>query len=147
MHPFKSLSPVHLHALFLSFSSISLANFPCILFAVRSFFLCSLVFLNLLESTVSSCVIVLLVLTATSKGAILFLTYQSRPFYSLFTLFSHSISPVPPFFLETYSHVATLVGCNSLFIVINFLVFLSIFCSSFLFHLCISGPYLKMETA
>ena len=38
MHPFKLPFLIHLHVLFLSLSSISLANCPCILFAVHSFF-------------------------------------------------------------------------------------------------------------
>ena len=110
------------------------------------FFLCSsLMFLNSLGSTVSLCVIVLLVLTATKNGSILFLVYHHRPFCSLFTLCSHPVSPLPPFFLETYSHATSLLGCNSLFIFINFLVFLSISCSSFLFHLSIPASYFKMQ--
>ena len=134
--------------LFLSLPFISLGNCPCILFVVHSVFLCnSLIFLNSLGSTASSCVIVLLVLTAASHRSILFLKYHPRPFSSLFTLFSHPISPFPPFFLETYNRATSLLGCNSLFIVINFLVFLPISCSSFLFHLSIPAPYLKIETA
>ena len=134
--------------MFLSLSSISRANCPCILFEVHSFFLCSsLVFLNSLGLNVSSCVIALLVLTATSHHSILFLMYHPRPFSSLFMLFSHPISPLPPFLLETYNRATSLLGCNSLFIVINFLAFLSISCSSFLFHLSIPAPHLKMETA
>ena len=83
----------------LSLSSISRANCPWILFAVHSFFLCSpLVFLNSLGSTISSFVIVLLFLTVTSHGSILFLTYQPRPFSSLLTLFLHPIRSLPPFF-------------------------------------------------
>ena len=70
-----------------------------------------------------------------------------RPFSSLFTLYSHPISPLPPFFLETYYCATSRLGCNSLIIVINFLVFQSISCSSFLFLLSIPAPYLKMETA
>ena len=77
----------------------------------------------------------------------MFLTYHPRTFSSLFTLSSHPLSPLPPVFLETYNLATSLLGCNSLFIVINFLVFLSIYCSSFLFHLSIPAPYLKMETA
>ena len=72
------------------------------------------------------------------------MTYHSS---SLFALFSHPVSPLPPFFLETYNSAISLLGCNSLFIVINFLVFLFLSCSSFLFHLSIPAPYLKMETA
>ena len=147
VHPFKSLFLIHLHVFFLSFSSISLANCLSILFAVHSFFLCtSLVFLNSLGSNVSLCVIVLLVLTATRNGSILFLIYHPRPFYSLFTLLSHPIGPLLPFFRETYKRATSLLGCNFLFIVINFMVFLSISCSSFLFHLSIPAKYFKMET-
>ena len=108
--------------LLLSLLSISLANCSCILFSAHSFFICYFsVFLNSLRSTVSTFVIVLLVLTATSNGSILFLTYQPRPFLSLFTLFSHPISPLQSFFQETYIHETSYFGCNSLFIVINFL--------------------------
>ena len=91
--------------------------------------------------------LVLFPLTATSKGSILFLTCHPRPFYSLFTLFLQSISALPPFFPETHNHATTLLGCNSLFIVIHFLVFLSISCSLLLFYLSIPSPYLKMESA
>ena len=148
VHPFKSLFLIHLHVLFLSLPSISLANYLSMLYAIHSFFLCSsLVFLNSLGSTVSSCVIVQLVLTTTSSSSIMLLLYHPRPFSPLFTLFSHPISPLPPFFRKTYNCTTSLLGCNSLFIVIDFLVFLSISCSSFLFHLSISAPYLKMETA
>ena len=73
MHPFKSLFHIHLHVLFLSLFFISLANCPCILFAVHSLFPCSsLIFLNSLGSSVSSCVIVLLVLTEASNSSIFF---------------------------------------------------------------------------
>ena len=85
-------------------------------------------------------------LIATSNGSILFLTYQIMPFSSLFTLFSHPISPFHHF-SQKHTTVTSRLGCNSLVIVINFLVFLSISCSSFLFHLSIPAPYLKMETA
>ena len=113
VHPFKSLFPIHLHVLFVSLFSISLANCPCILFAVHSFFLCSsLVFLNSLWPNVTLFVIVPLVLTATSNGSRLFLTHQPSPFSSLFTLFSHPVSPIPPFFLEPYNRVTSLLGCN-----------------------------------
>ena len=145
VHTFKSLSHPS-PCVVLILSSIPLANCPCILFAAYSFFLSSLVFLNSLGSTVSSCLIVLLVLTATSNGSILLLMYHPRSFSSLITLFSHPISPLPPFFLETYNCATSLLGCNSLFIVINFPVCLSISYCSFLFHLSIPAPYLKMET-
>ena len=148
VHPFKSIFVIHIHLLLLSLLSISLANCPCILFPFHSYFLCYFsVFLNSLRSTVSTFVIVLLVLTSTSNGSILFSTYQPRPFSSLFTLFSHPISPLQSFFQETYIRAASFFGCNSLFIVINFLVFLSISCSSCLFYLGIWAPYLTMETA
>ena len=63
---------IHLHVLSVSLFTLSLANCPCFLFAVHSFFCSSLVFLNSLGSTVSSFVIV--VLTAASNGSRLFLT-------------------------------------------------------------------------
>ena len=117
-------------------------------FCIPFIFLCpSLIFFNSLGSIVSSCVVILLVLTAASNGSRLFLRYHPRLFSSLFTLFSHPISHLPPFFLETCNRAISLCGCNSLFIVISFLVFLSVSCSSFLFHLSIPAPYLKMETA
>ena len=126
---------------------ISLENCPCILFTFHSFFFCSsLVFLSSLGSALSSCVVVLLFMTATSNDSILILTYQPKPFLSLFTLFSHPISLSRPIFLETYNRATSLLGCNSLFIGINFLVFLSISCSSFIFYLSSPAPYLKMET-
>ena len=103
VHPFKSIFVIHIHLLLLSLLSISLANCPCILFSFHSYFLCYFsVFLNSLRSTVSTFVIVLLVLTSTSNGSILFSTYQPRPFSSLFTLFSHPISPLQSFFQETH---------------------------------------------
>ena len=164
VHLSKSLSLIHLHVLFVSLFSISLANCPCILFAAHSFFLYSLVFLNSLGSTVSSFVIVPYVLTETSNGSnflfyficlffifyfyyYFFLTYHPSLFSSLFTLFSYPISPLPPYFLETYNCPTSLLGCNSLFIVMNFLVFVSVSFSSFLFHLSIPAPYLKIDTA
>ena len=111
-------------------------------------FLCSsLVFLNSLGSPVSLCVIVLFVLIATSNGSMLFLTYHHRPFSSLFTLFSHSIGPRLPFFLEKYNYATSLLDYSVSFIVITFLVFLSISCSSFLFNLTIPAPNLKIKTA
>ena len=120
----------------------------CILFSDHSYFLCfSLVFLNSLGLTVSSCVIILLVLSAPNNGSILFLMYQTRTFSLLFKLISHPIIPLPPFFLETYNYATSILECNSLLIVINFLIFLSISCSSFLFHLSIAAPYIIMETA
>ena len=73
--------------------------------------------------------------------------YQPRPFSSLFTLFSHPTSLLPSFFLEASNRATSLLRCNSLFIVIKFLVFLSILCSSFLFHLRIPPLYLIIETA
>ena len=126
---------------------------PCISFGIHSFihsfifFLClSLVFLNSLWSTVSSCIIVLLVLTATSNGSVLFLTYHPRQFSSLRTLFSHQVL-FHHFFLETYKRATSFLRYKPLFIIINFLVFLSIPFSSFLFYLQIPVPYLKIETA
>ena len=111
-------------------------------------FIVSLFFFSFLEFFRVNCfsVIVLLVLIATSNGSILFLTYHPRSFSSLFRLFSYPINSLPPFFLETYNRATSLLGCNSLFIVINFLVFLPISCSSFLFHLRIPAPHLKIET-
>ena len=76
-----------------------------------------------------------------------FLTYHPSPFSSLFTLFLHPISPLRPFFHETHNCATSLLGCNSLFIIINFLVFLYISCSLFLFYLRIPAPYLKTDTA
>ena len=73
-----------------------------------------------------------------------FLTYQPRPSSSLITLFSRPVSRY--FFPETYN-CTLLLGCNHLFVVINFLFVLSISCSSFIFHLCIPLPYLIMKTA
>ena len=142
VYPFRSLFLIHLYVLFLSLSYISLANFP---FSIFSFFFFS--FLEFFRVNCSSCAIALLGLTASSNGSILFLTYHPRPFSSLFTLFSHPISHLPPFLLGTYNRATSLLGCNSLFIVINFLFFLSISCSSFLLHLSIPAPFLKMETA
>ena len=142
VHLIKSLFHIHLHVLFSSLPSTSLANYTSILFSVHSCFLCSsLIFLNSVESTVSTCVKILFVLTAASKGSILFLTYRPR----LFLLSSHcfhSISPLPPFFLETTS----LLWYNSLFIVIDFLIFLFISWGSFLFHFSITATYFIMET-
>ena len=110
-------------------------NCPCTLFVDRSFFVCfSLVFLSYLGSTVSSFFIVALLLTATSNSSRLFLTYHPSPFSLLFPLFPHPISPLQLFFVETFNRATSLLGGNSLFIVINFLVFLSISCSSLLFH-------------
>ena len=61
VNPFKSLFFIYRHVLFVSVFSISLANCPCILLAVCSFFLCSsVVFLNSLGSNFSLFVIVLL---------------------------------------------------------------------------------------
>ena len=83
VHLFKSSFLIHLHVLFLTLSSIPLANCPDTLFSVHSFFLCSgLVFMNSLGS-----VLVLTFLTATSNGSTLLLTYQPGPFSSLFTCF------------------------------------------------------------
>ena len=76
VHLIKSLFHIHLHVLFSSLPSTSLANYTSILFSVHSCFLCSsLIFLNSVGSTVSTCVKILFVLTAASKGSILFLTY------------------------------------------------------------------------
>ena len=58
-------------------------------------------------------------LTATSNVSVLFLTYQPRIFSSFFTLFSHPISFLPRFLLETYKPTTSPHECNSLFIVIN----------------------------
>ena len=90
-----------------------LANSLCILFSVYSLFLVFLV-LNSLRSSLSSHIIILLVFTAISNGSILFLTYEPRPFSSLFTLFSHPISPLLPFFLETQPRNHTSLLCYSL---------------------------------
>ena len=145
MHPFKSLFLIHLHVSSLSLS-LSLANCPSTIFQSTNFlFILLQFFFNSLRSIVSLYALVLFVLTATGIGSILFLTYQPRLFTSLFRLFSHSISHLPSFFLETYNYALSFPGDNSLFIVIYFLVFLYISCS-LLFHLSIPAPHLIMET-
>ena len=111
---FQSLFLNHLHVLFLSLSSIPLLS-------MHSF--CSQLIFSLFIF-VSLCVMVLLFLTATINSSILFLTYQPRPFSSPFTLFYRSISPFPPFFLETYSRATSLLGYSSLFVVLSVLHFL-----------------------
>ena len=91
VHPFKSLFLIHpcvvlilvLHIT----SKLSMHSF------CRAFiFPFSLVFLNSLNSTVSLCVIVRLVLTATSNGSILFLMYHPRSFSPFFILFTSNKS-------------------------------------------------------
>ena len=90
LHLFKSLFLIHLHMLFLSLPSISSKlSMHFFLQSIHIFFCSFLVFLNSLGSTVSSCVIVLLVLTVSSNGSILFLTYHPRPFFfALRTIFT-----------------------------------------------------------
>ena len=94
LHPFISLFLIYLHVLFLSLSPISPANCPCILFAIHSFFLCSLlVFLNSLGSILQAFFIVLLVLTATCNGSILFFDVPTQTiFFTLHTIFTSNKS-------------------------------------------------------
>ena len=96
-HFFSSIS----HVLFLPFSSISLANWPCIFYqSIDSFFLFFLFsFLELFRVNCFLCVIALLVLTATSNGSILFLMYQPKPISSFFIpvfTFNNSSSTIFP---------------------------------------------------
>ena len=90
VHPFKSLFLIHPCVVILVLhitSKLSMHSF------CRAFiFPFSLVFLNSLDSTVSLCVIVRLVLTATSNGSILFLMYHPRSFSPFFTLFTSNKS-------------------------------------------------------
>ena len=85
--------------------------------------------------------------TFLSNTSLLLFTYQLKLFSSLLVHFSQLIRPLPPFFLGTYILATLLLGCNSLFIVMIFLDFLSISCSSSLFHLIVSAPCLIIDTA
>ena len=108
---------------------------PYLKIIVHAFFLQSFIFflfffnfLAFFRSAVSLHAVTLFFLTATNNGSILFLTYQTNPFYSLFTLFSHPISPLPPFYLETYTmphHFLSAIHCHKfLGLSVHFLQFI-----------------------
>ena len=57
------------------------------------------------------------------------------------------IKPLPPSFLGIYNLSTSDLGCNAPYMVNNFLVFLSIACSSLFLQLTNAAEYLNKDTA
>ena len=57
------------------------------------------------------------------------------------------IKPLPPSFVGIYNVFTSELGCNAPYIVNNFLIFLSIACSSLFLQLTNAAEYLNRDTA
>ena len=112
---------------------------------MRSAILCGIVYSS--GRTVSSVLKVVFILANFSIGSLLCFKYQPKLFSSPFIHPSQLISPLPPLRLGTYNRATSLFGWSVLYIVINFLVFLSIHSNSSLVHFSNPAPYLKREIA
>ena len=122
---FSARSMFLFHLLFLVF--LAFANCSCItLFFHSSFFSLTQLCLDTLLFTVSLNFIVSSAFTPAINDSIEFLRKHPKLFSSILIHASQIINPLPPVSLLSYTLSTLLLGCSASYIVINFLVLLSL---------------------
>lgn len=143
-HKYSLLPPV--------ISLYTYINSPCILFCLHLFSV-PLVFkcLWIVLSLPSSILYKTDRLISNTRGSLTLFTYHDILFSSALMLCSHKISPFLPLFLGAYSLSFPLLGLRilylSIYLISNFLAFLSKPFSPSAVHVCNTAPYPRSATA